>query len=100
MFERQLTVHGASGTYHEVSQVMHERATGQTWVMCDHWDEGGERMSTVHAMPLDWSVDFDKAEEWLLTLPEYAEAEPEQTLVERMRAMLTAEQLAELGLEG
>lgn len=99
MFERTLTTFEVEGTHHEVEQVTHEKALDKTWVMCAHWGEGVVRHSSVHAMPLDWSVDFDKAEEWLLTLPEYAEAEPEQTLVERMRAMLTAEQLAELGLE-
>lgn len=98
MFERQIIVHDATGTFHEVSQVTHERSTDTTWVMCDHWDEGGERVSTVHAKPLDWSIDFETAEEWLLTLPEYAEVETEQSLVERMRALLTPEQLAELGL--
>lgn len=98
MFERTLTDFVVEGTTHEVSQVSHELQRQQTLVTCEHWGGSSGRHSSLHIRELAQGMTFEQAEEWLLTLPEYAEAEPEQSLVERMRAMLTPEQLAELGL--
>lgn len=97
MFERTLTDFVVEGTTHEVSQVSHELQRQQTLVTCEHWGGSTGRHSSLHIRELAQGMTFEQAEEWLLTLPEYAESE--QTLVERMRAMLTPEQLAELGLE-
>lgn len=98
MFERRLTDFVVEGTTHEVSQVSHELQRQQTLVTCEHWGGSTGRHSSLHIRELAQGMTFEQAEEWLLTLPEYAEVETEQSLVERMRALLTPEQLAALGL--
>lgn len=98
MFERTLTDFVVEGTTHEVSQVSHELQNQRTLVTCEHWGGSSGRHSSLHICELAQGMTFEQAEEWLLTLPEYAEVEDEQSLVERMRAMLTPEQLMDLNL--
>ena len=95
MVIRSVFVDGIAYDGHEVVLVSHERA-GKTFIHVRHHALGAEPIQTMHEFPLDLGIDFEQAERLVMELPEYAE--PEQTLVERMRAMLTAEQLAELGL--
>lgn len=97
MFERNLTDPVVGGTIHEVVEIIHRRETMTSAAMVDH-SGNGELHTSRHEFPLDFDMTFEQAEQMVMELPEYAEAEPEQTLVERMRAMLTPEQLAELGL--
>lgn len=97
MVIRSVFVDGIAYDGHEVVLVSHERA-GKTFIHVRHHALGAEPIQTMHEFPLDLGIDFEQAEQLVMELPEYAEATPEQSLVERMRAMLTAEQLAELGL--
>lgn len=98
MFKRNVEIYGQRSDEHEVRLVNHDREANLTIVVVDHWMQGQQVNSTHHERELDDSMTFADAEEWLKTLPEYAEVESEQSLVERMRSVLTPEQLAELGL--
>lgn len=97
MFERNLTDPVVGGTIHEVVEIIHRRETMTSAAMVDHSGDG-ERHTSRHEFPLDFGMTFEQAEQAIMELPEYAELEDEQTLVERMRSVLTPEQLAELGL--
>ena len=98
MFRRLVEIYGQRSDEHSVSLVNHDGGAGLTIVICDHWAQGQQVNSTHNERELDDGMTFSDAEEWLMTLPEYAEVESERSLVERMRAVLTPEQLAELGL--
>lgn len=97
MFERNLTDPIVGGTIHEVVEIIHRRETMTSAVVVDHTG-GGDLHTSRHEYPLDFGMTFEEAEQLVMRLPEYAEVETEQSLVERMRALLTPEQLAELGL--
>lgn len=96
MFKATTTIGDVQTDSHEVRHITHTR-DGITSIYVEHY-MGGEQvyLGTSHDFPLALGIDFEQAEQLVMELPEYAT--PEQTLVERMRAMLTAEQLAELGL--
>lgn len=100
MFERDIRLRGQLCHLHRVSEIVHN-AEGTTITVQstpdDHFDANW--VETWASVPLALGIDFEQAEQMVQQLPEYAEAEPEQSLVERMRAMLTPEQLAELGIE-
>lgn len=98
MFKRLVELFGQRSDTHSVSLVNHDGGNQLTIIICDHWMGGQQVDSTHHERELDDTMTFTDAEEWLKTLPEYAEVESEQSLVERMRSILTPEQLAELGL--
>lgn len=98
MFERRLTDPVVGGTTHEVIEVIHRRETGMSVVVVAHGGDGVDAHASMHEFPLDFGMTFEDAEQLVMQLPEYAEVETEQSLVERMRALLTPEQLAELGL--
>ena len=97
MVIRSVFVDGIAYDGHEVVLVSHERV-GKTFIHVRHHALGAEPIQTMHEFPLDLGMTFEQAEQLVMQLPEYAEVETEQSLVERMRALLTPEQLAELGL--
>lgn len=99
MFKRTLTDNAVEGTSHDVAQVIHRRDVNATEVAVVHTGENVYPHVSTHEFPLDFGMTFEDAEQLVMQLPEYAEVETEQSLVERMRALLTPEQLAELGLE-
>lgn len=98
MFKATTTIGDVQTDSHEVRHITHTR-DGITSIYVEHY-MGGEQvyLGTSHDFPLALGIDFEQAERLVMELPEYAEAETEQSLMERMRAMLTPEQLAELGL--
>lgn len=98
MFVRRLTDMLVAGTIHEAIEIIHRHENDTTLIIVDHSGDEAERHQSIHEIPLALGIDFEQAEQLVMELPEYAEATPEQTLMERMRAMLTPEQLAELGL--
>lgn len=99
MFNRTLTDNAVEGTSHDVAQVIHRRDVNATDVAVIHTGENVYPHVSTHEFPLDFGMTFEDAERLVMELPEYAEVEDEQSLVERMRTMLTPEQLAELGIE-
>lgn len=96
MFNRTLTDNAVAGTSHDVAQVIHRRDVNATEVAVIHTGDNVYPHVSTHEFPLDFGMTFEDAERLVMELPEYAE--PEQALVERMRSVLTPEQLAELGL--
>lgn len=98
MFTREITINGITVTEHRVAYIMHTKEA-KTHIMVEHSVGDETPLISEHVFPLALGIDFEQAEQLVLTLPEYAEVEDEQSLVERMRAMLTPEQLAELGIE-
>lgn len=98
MFKRNIEIYGQRSDEHEVRLVNHDREANLTIVVVDHWARGQQVNGTHHELPLNDSLTFADVEEALLGMPEYAEVEDERSLVERMRSVLTPEQLAELGL--
>lgn len=98
MFTREITINGITVTEHRVAYIMHTKEA-KTHIMVEHSVGDETPLISEHVFPLALGIDFEQAEQMVQQLPEYAEAESEQSLVERMRAMLTAEQLAELGIE-
>lgn len=99
MFERDIRLRGEMCRLHRVSEIVHTQDGTTITVQStpdDHFDANW--VETWATVPLALGIDFEQAERLVMELPEYAEATSEQSLVERMRAMLTAEQLAELGL--
>lgn len=98
MFKRLVEVYGQRSDEHAVSLVNHDGIAGLTIIICDHWMQGQQVNSTHHERELDDTMTFADAEEWLKNLPEYRELESEESLIERLRAILTPEQLAELDL--
>lgn len=97
MFTREITINGITVTEHRVAYIMHTKEA-KTHVMVEHSVGDETPLISEHIFPLALGLTFEQAEQLVMELPEYAEATPEQSLMERMRAMLTAEQLAELGL--
>lgn len=96
MFKAIIAINDVQTDSHEVRHITHTR-DGITSIYVEHY-MGGEQvyLGTSHDFPLALGMTFEDAERLVMELPEYAE--PEQSLMERMRAMLTPEQLAELGL--
>lgn len=98
MFTRRLVDPLVAGTEHEVIELIHRRETDTTVLVVDHGGDEVERHTSLHETEQRLGMTFEQAEQLVMQLPEYAEVETEQSLVERMRALLTPEQLAELGL--
>ena len=99
MFEKRITLRGETCRLHRVSGIAHTQDGTTITVEStpdDHFDANW--VETWATVPLALGIDFEDAERLVMELPEYAEAEDEQSLVERMRALLTPEQLAALGL--
>ena len=97
MFTKEITINGITVTEHRVAYIMHTKED-KTHVMVEHSVGDDTPLISEHVFPLALGIDFEQAEQMVQQLPEYAEAEDEQSLVERMRALLTPEQLAALGL--
>ena len=98
MFKRNIEIFGQRSDEHEISLVSHDQPANITIIICDHWMHGQRVNSTHHEKDIDDSMTFSDAEEWLKNLPEYRELESEESLIEKMRAILTPEQLAKLDL--
>lgn len=98
MFTREITINGITVTEHRVAYIMHTK-DAETHVMVEHSTGEETPLISEYVFPLSLGMTFEDAERLVMELPEYAEVEDEQSLVERMRAMLTPEQLAELGIE-
>ena len=93
MFYREVRMpNGLVYSTHEAVQITHVKGSNTTEVEANSWDGEGAAQAylSTHTKALDPTMDFEAAEEWLQTLPDFND--PVQDKLDTVLDILTDEQ--------
>ena len=93
MFYREVRMpNGLVYSTHEAVQIIHVKGTDTTDVMVESWasHDDAQPFSSMHTRSLDPTMDFEAAEAWLQTIPDFND--PVQDKLDSVLEILTDEQ--------
>lgn len=71
MFYFEKVISGIDTNYHDVVTISHNKSNGCSDVIVEHFLDDESVFVTSHSHDLDFSLNFESAEEWVQTLDEY-----------------------------